>query len=290
MPKCCPGCDPQVSSSRYVYYTGWYSPLNLTCCHPRHDGGNVWASPYSFRFMKMKLPALLLAACAAFLAGCAGNQAQIMQQADFNGVPKPGQVFVGQFAFAVNDANPDQSILNRMQNQYTQTQPQTPEDQAGLAVAQTMQKSLIKNLNKEGVVAIGTLNNVVPQVGSMLIEGELLTVKQGGGFQRLSPGLGSGQAKVVSYVNVYLVTDKGVSSFAKFYSDTKSSVQPEVETSLTVGSAAGNSGWSAAGTVDTLTARTQSAKSDAVLIAKQIARKIQSLFIAETWLSPSSPN
>jgi hypothetical protein len=241
--------------------------------------------------MKMKFPSLLvLTTCVAFLSGCAGNEAQIMQQADFNGVPKPGQVFVGQFAYAANDPNPDQSILNRMHNQYTPSQPQTPEDQAGLSVAQAMQKSLIKNLNKEGVVAVGTLNNVVPQPGSMLIEGELLTVRQGGGFQRLSAGLGSGQAKVVSYVNVYLVTDKGVSSFAKFYSDTKSSVQPEVATSLTVGSAAGGSGWSAAGTVDTLTSRAQSAKADAVLIAKQVARKIQTLFIAETWASPTSPN
>jgi hypothetical protein len=241
--------------------------------------------------MKIKFSSfVVLAGFAAILAGCAGNQAEIMQQADYNGVPKPGQVFVGQFAFADNDPNPDQSILSRMHNQYVSTQPQSPEEQAGLAVAQKMQKSLIKNLNKEGIGAIGTLNNVVPQVGSMLVEGEILTVKQGGGFQRLSTGLATGPAKVVSYVNVYLVTEKGVSSFAKFYSDTKTTVQPEVATSLTVGAAAGGVGWTTAGIVDSLTSRTQSAQSDAVLISKQIARKIQTLFIAETWASPSSPN
>lgn len=116
--------------------------------------------------MKTKFCSLvILAGFAAILAGCAGNQAEIIQQADYNGVPKPGQVFVGQFAFAANDPNPDQSILNRMHNQFVSTQPQSPEEQAGLAVAQKMQKSLIKNLNKEGIGAIPTLNNVVPQVG-----------------------------------------------------------------------------------------------------------------------------
>jgi len=212
-----------------------------------------------------------------------------MQQADFNGVPKPGQVLVGQFAYLANDPNPDQSILNRMHNQSAQAAPQTPEEQAALSVAQTMQNSLIKNLDKNGIVATGTLNNVVPMVGTMIIEGELLTVKDGGGFQRLSSGLGSGQAKVVSYVSVYLVTDKGVSTFAKFYSDTKGSVQPEVATTLGVGSAAGNVG-SVGGNVDTLTSRSQTAQSDAVLIAKQIARKMQKLFVAETWNSLTSPN
>jgi len=241
--------------------------------------------------MKTKLLFLsILALCAALLSGCAGNQAQIMQQADFNGVSKPNQVFVGQFAYAANDPDPDRSILNRMHSQSMPTVPQTPEEQAGQSVAQTMQKSLIKDLGREGIPSLATLDNIVPPVGTMIIEGELLTAQRGGGLQRLSPGLGSGQANVVSYVNVYLVTTKGVVSFAKFYSDVKSSVSPEAVTSLTVGSAAGASAWSAAGTVDSLATRSQSAQSDAKLIAKQIARKIQTLFVTETWVSVSSPN
>jgi len=240
--------------------------------------------------MKTKLQLLsLLATCAALLSGCAGNESQIIQQADFYGVSKPGQVLVGQFAFSANDPNPDQTILNRMHNQPAPVLPLSTEEVEGLSIAQTMQKSLIKNLNKEGIVATATLNNVVPMVGTMIIEGELLTVKEGGGFQRLSPGLATGQSKVVSYVSVYLVTSKGVTTFAKFYSDTKTSVQPEVSTTLGVGSAAGNMGQ-LGGNVDTLISRSQTAQSDAVLIAKQIARKMQKLFVAETWNSPTSPN
>ena len=227
---------------------------------------------------------------ALLLSGCAGNNAEIMQQADFNGVSKPNQVFVGQFAFAANDPNPDQSILNRMQSQSTPTFPQTPEEQAGQSVAQTMQKALIKDLGKEGIVALGTVDNVVPPVGTMVIEGELLTVKDGGGFQRLSPGLGAGQARVVSYVSVYLVTPKGATSFAKFYSNTQTSVQPEVATTLAVGTAAGGGVGSLGGSTDTLTSRSRTAQSDAKLIAKQIAKKMGKLFSAEMWNSVTSPN
>jgi len=234
------------------------------------------------------LPVLTI--CAVLLSGCAGNQTQIMQQADFYGVPKPGQVFVGQFAFAANDPNPDQTILKRMNNQFVPVTPQTPEDQAGQAVAQTMQDALMKDLTHEGIPAIPTLNNVVPQVGSLIIEGELLTVKSTGGVQRLSPGLATGQTKVVSYVNVYLVTTKGATSFAKFYSDTRHTVHPEVSTTLDLGSAASGVAGSVNTRADTLTARGQSAQADAKLIAKQIAKEMGKLFKAESWSSVNSPN
>jgi hypothetical protein len=241
--------------------------------------------------MQIRLPLLsLFTICAVLLSGCAGNQTQIMSQADFYGVPKPGQVFVGQFAYAANDPNPDQSILNRMNGTYVPATPQTPEDQAGLAVAQTLQNALLKDLNHTGIVSIATLNNVVPPVGSLVVEGEILSAKDAATFQRLSPGLASGPAKVVSYVSVYLVTTKGVTSFAKFYSDTKGSVQPEVATTLAVGSAASGVAGSVNTHSDTLTSRSQSAQSDAKLIAKQIAKKIGKLFQAESWSSPTSPN
>jgi hypothetical protein len=243
--------------------------------------------------MQIRLPLLsFFTTCAVLLSGCAGNQTEIMQQSDFNGVSKPGQVFVGQFAYATNDPNPDQSILNRMNNQFAPSSPQTPEDQAGFAVAQKMQNSLIKDLNHEGIVSVATLNNVVPQVGSLLIEGEILTVKDAASFQRISPGLtGAGRAKVVSFVSVYLVTPNGVTSFAKFYSDTQTSVQPDVATTLAVGAAAGGvEGQVGSNNVDTLTSRSQSAQSDAKLIAKQIAKKMGKLFKAESWTSPTSPN
>jgi hypothetical protein len=123
----------------------------------------------------------------------------------------------------------------------------------------------------------------VPPAGSLLIEGELLTVKDSASFQRLSPGLTGGPAKVVSYVNVYLVTTKGVTSFAKFYSDTQNSVQPEVATTLAVGAAAGGvQGQVGSNHVDTLTSRSASAQTEAVLIAKQIAKKMGKLFKAES--------
>ncbi len=193
-----------------------------------------------------------------------------MQQADFNGVSKPNQVFVGQFAFLANDPNPDQSIQNRMNSQSTPTFPQTPQEQAGLAVAQTMQKALIKDLTKEGIIALGTVDNIVPPVGTLVIEGELLTVKQGGsGLQPLSTGIGSGQANVVSYVSAYLVTPKGLVSFAKFYSNTQTSVDAKVDTTTAVGTGAGNVAGSVGSTVTTLPTQSQTAQSDARLIAKE---------------------
>ena len=232
----------------------------------------------------------LFTACLVLLTGCAGNQTQIMQQADFYGVPKPGQVFVGQFAYSANDPNPDQTILNRMNGQYVPSPAQTPEDQAGQAVAQTLQNSVLKNLNHEGIVSIATLNNVVPPVGSLVVEGEILSAKDAATFQRLSPGLVTGRSKVVSFVSVYLITTKGPTSFAKFYSDTKGTVQPEVATTLAVGSAASGVAGSVNVYSDTPASRGLSAQADAKLIAKQIAKKIGKLFQAESWSSPTSPN
>ena len=145
-----------------------------------------------------------------------------------------------------------------------------------------------------GIGAVSTLNNVVPVYGSMLIEGELVTAKEGRGYQyqRIAPGFasGSGQAKVISHVNVYLVTAKGVAKFAEFYSDTQNTVAPMVATTTSLGTSAGATVWPATGSVSALTSQTQSAQADAVLIAKQIASKMQTLFIDESWASPNSPN
>jgi len=241
--------------------------------------------------MKNHLYLLLgIGTLALVLSGCAGNNAQIMQESDFYGLAEPSEVLVGQFAYSANDPSPNQSILNRMHNQVTQTSPQIPEEQTGLSVAQKMQKSLIKDLNREGIVASGTLDNVIPPVGSMVIEGELLTAKDAKSFQRLSVGLGSGQAKVVSYVSVYLVTPKGLVNFAQFYSNTQTSVQTQVATKLIVGSGAGGAAAPAGGSVDALTARGQSAQADAVMISKQIARKMRQIFAAESWITPNFIN
>lgn len=227
---------------------------------------------------------LILAASFAtlLLSGCASSNLTV-QDADLTSSAPPSQVFVGQFAFAANDANPDQSILKRMQGQLTNVPPQTPEEQAGLSVAQVMQKSLVKNLTKEGIIATPTLSDLVPPVGSMVIEGELLTVKDGNSFQRLSVGLGAGQSQVVSYVNAYMITANGPVSMAKFYSNAKSSVKPGAATTLISPAAPAFVG----GNVTTLTVRGQNAQADATKTARQIAKKMDQLFEMQGWIIPN---
>jgi hypothetical protein len=213
------------------------------------------------------------------LAGCAStvNVAEVDEMRH----PAPGQVFVGQFAYAPNDPAPDQSILKRMQNQLTTTAPQTPEEQAGLAVAQSMQNALTKDLTKDGIPVTPTLNNVVPQYGSMVIEGELLTVKDGSSFQRLSTGLAGGQTQVISHVEVYRIGTQGPVLMARFYSNANSSVKPGVATLLItpVGKTplTGHS-------ISAVTVGGQSAQADAARTAKQIARKIDQVFENEGWI------
>ena len=220
-----------------------------------------------------------------WLSGCA-SQGLTVEEADQLGRPAPSHVFVAQFAFAANDPSPDQSILERMNGQLRNAQPQTPEEQAGLSVASVMQKTLIRRLTNEGIPATGTLADLVPPVGSLVIEGELLTVKDANSFQRLSVGLAAGQSQVVSYVNAYIITVNGPVSMMKFYSNDKSSVKPGVSTLLITSNAAVAPTTSAmvGGSVDTLTARRQTAETDAAQTARQIAKKIDQLFENEGWI------
>ena len=226
---------------------------------------------------------------ALLLSGCASSQLTV-QDADLLERPAPSQVFVAQFAFSANDVSPDQSIIKRMNNQLNNVPPQTAEEQAGLSVARVMQKTLIKNLNNEGITATATLDNIVPPVGSLIIEGELLTVKEGNSFQRMAVGLGAGQSQVISYVTAYYISPTGPINLVKFYSNSKSSVKPGVASMLVVPAAAGGSLATTAvvgGTVDTLTARRQTAEADAARTAKQIAKKMDQVFETEGWIIPN---
>ncbi len=232
--------------------------------------------------MNLRLPLLLTVLA---LAGCAHSDTKETLDTDIQGLPQPTQVYVSRFSFTASDVTPNQAITARMNNKYNDVSPQTVEEEVGMSVASTMQSSLINSLNGYGIPAVATQGGV-PPVGSFVIEGELLTIKEGNSFQRFAVGLGAGQSKVVSYVSTYLVTSTGLVNVAQFYSDSKSSVKPGVATMLIIPAAAGGSLATTAavsGGVGVATAKRQTAQADAARTAKKIAAKVNQLFMAEGW-------
>ena len=158
-------------------------------------------------------PTLLrIAACASALvlvAGCNTMKVSDRQIVDpKEKIARPDRILV--YDFTTNAADlPAGSAL--VPNVTPPDQPPTEKEvEAGRALGKAVAKELVAEINKMGLQAVVGEGAPAPAIGDIAIYGAFISVDEGSAAKRIVVGFGSGSADVKTFVEGFLMTDRGL--------------------------------------------------------------------------------
>ena len=183
-------------------------------------------------------PAYLVLAVS--MLGCAG--AQVTQQSSAAPVinSRPTQVFVYPFAVNASDVSLNSGFF---QAAYRNMSDDNPTDQQAQIAHQTAQNICIQvaaDLTQKGINST-CLQRGVPPTGSnvLILDGQFTDISEGNRLRRMVIGLGSGQSKVNTVVQVIQRTDQGSTEILDFETSADSGYMPGAGITGPAGAAAG---------------------------------------------------
>lgn len=172
--------------------------------------------------------------------GCAG--AQVTQQSSAAPIAnsRPSQVFVYPFAVNASDVSLNSSFF---QAAYRNMSDDNPTDQQAQIAHQTAQNVCVQvaaDLTQKGINATCLQRGVPPTGGNVLIlDGQFTDISEGNRLRRMVIGLGSGQSKLNSVVQVIQKTDQGSTEILDFETTADSGYMPGAGITGPAGAAAG---------------------------------------------------
>ncbi len=142
------------------------------------------------------------------VSGCAPTQVKTVSE--YGGkLPRPDRIFVYDFAVSPDDVDTGKGVISDLEHLVKKT-PRTKEEKAvGRAVANSLAKHLVKEIQNFGLPAERAAGNP-PATGKILeIEGQFLSIDEGNQTERVIIGFGLGRTDVKTNVQVYDVSRPG---------------------------------------------------------------------------------
>ena len=235
----------------------------------------------------MRTGPALAAIALVVMAGCARVSTEPVQTVS-DRLPRPELILVHDYQVAPYDVQLDTAVTSRLERAVTGT----PEAEAQLKVEQEVSRALtttlVDEIRKLGMRA-EPATTASPAAGPTLsIEGQIVSIHEGNKTRRMVIGLGAGASEVRTLTQVYMMTSADAHRLVEdFYTTAKSSRKPGFGPMAGVGAAAGLATSSAAvsGGLGAATALSQTVEADVKHGAKQIARDLAKLFVAQGWIS-----
>jgi hypothetical protein len=231
---------------------------------------------------------VLAAMALIVIAGCARVSTEPVQPAITERLPRPELILVHDYQVAPYDVQLDSAVSSRIERAVKGT----PEAEAQLKVEQEVSRALTTTLVDE-IRQLGIRAELAsaasPVAGPTLsIEGQIVSIHEGNKTRRMVIGLGAGASEVRTLTQVYMMTGgEGHRLIEDFYTTAKSSRKPGFGPMAGVGAATGlaASGATVAGGIGVATALSQTVEADVKHGAKQIARDLAKLFVAQGWIA-----
>jgi uncharacterized protein DUF4410 len=177
---------------------------------------------------------------AVIACGCAG--AQVTQQssaAPISATP-PTAVVVYPFAASASDVSLNSSIFQVAYRNMSDDNDTDQQLQIAHQTAQNICVQVAANLTQKGINAT-CLQRGVPPTGTnvLILDGQFTDISEGNRLRRMVIGLGSGQSKVDSVVQVIQKTDQGSTEILDFATSADSGYMPGAGITGPAGAAAG---------------------------------------------------
>ena len=180
----------------------------------------------------------LVLTLAAF--GCAG--AQVTQQSSSAPImaSRPSQVFVYPFAVNASDVSLNSSIFQVAYRNMSDDNVDAQQQNIARQTAQNICVQVAANLTGQGITTT-CLQRGVPPTGNnvLVLDGQFTDISEGNRLRRMVIGLGSGQSKVDTVVQVIQKTDQGTTEIMDFATNADSGYMPGAGITGPAGAAAG---------------------------------------------------
>lgn len=150
-------------------------------------------------------------------------------------------------------------------------------------VQKSFSKSLVKELQKTSIptTAVDQSDEQNVPVNTLSIHGDFTAINQGNEGARMMIGFGRGASDVQAHVVVSLVRDTGPVTISEFNLNSKSGKKPGAAATMGAGAGAGASVGAAGATNGEATV-----EGDASRMAKEVAKQIKSVLVAQQWIAP----
>jgi uncharacterized protein DUF4410 len=162
------------------------------------------------RLMKRLFSANQFAICliaVGMMTGCASTKVSSRQQLVSGALPRPGQIWIYDFAATPSDVSPESSLVGAAT---PNSAPQTDEQLAeGRKLASQISADLVHQIRAMGLPAAGGSAATKPQLNDILIQGSLLSVDEGSATKRIAIGFSSGGSELKVAVEGFQMTANG---------------------------------------------------------------------------------
>jgi hypothetical protein len=219
----------------------------------------------------------------AIAIGCASaGVTPVPGTADQSMLPRPGVVFVYDFAVHANDVMVDSLGAEFM----SEGDKLTEEEQTARATANAFSVSLVEQLQKEGINAQRAERGDVPPLHAIVLKGQFVTINKGSRFKRMVIGFGAGSSELRARVQAYQATQRGLQRIAEVEAKATGSKMPGMAVPIAGGAAMGSVATSAiiSGGMNIAKETSGAMNPDVQRMAKKIAERAKAFYVRQGWL------
>jgi Domain of unknown function (DUF4410) len=226
------------------------------------------------------------------LAACARGHVTTTESAVTGPLPPPAHVVVTDFAVVPAVVQLDSGVGPRAERAAAGMSPLAAQETAAQETQAALAETLAVKLTAYGLPVQRAPVGMVPPAGSLLVQGQILSIDEGNRTRRNLVGLGAGKSSVRAESQLYYVADAAHPQFLReFAGSADSGRMPGAVGTMGAGTAAGHlatsaavSGVSHAGAEMHRT--TDTANADQV--AQALARQIAAYAVSQGWLPASA--
>ena len=152
----------------------------------------------------------IIACLAAMIvaAGCASTNVTGRERLVTGKLPRPGQIWVYNFAASPDDVPTDSAFAGQMSAPAT---PPTEEEAAlGRQLGAAIASELVEQIRGMGMPAAQAVPGTTPQINDIVLRGYLVSVDPGSAAKRMTIGFGSGGSELKTVGEGYQMTANGL--------------------------------------------------------------------------------
>ncbi len=143
----------------------------------------------------------------ALTAGCAKTKVE-RQPVETGKLPRPDTIWVYDFAATPEDLPPNSTLAGQHAEHST---PQTAEQIAeGRKLGAEIEQELVAEIRNMGMPAAHATPETKPQINDLVIQGYIVSFKEGDAKKRVLIGMGSGESELNVAVEGFQMTDQGL--------------------------------------------------------------------------------
>jgi hypothetical protein len=181
--------------------------MNHSINHIRLENLNPIVSRSSIRKRLTELSACLL--FLVILAGCASTDIVSVSQAAGEDLPRPSRILVYDFIANPTEIPKGSSLLAL--NASKKAPPMTTENKKlGKKLGASIAGALVTHIRDMGMSADTASSETKPNLNDIVLRGYIVSISQGSGVKRVVVGLGYGKSELMTVVEGYQMTDKGL--------------------------------------------------------------------------------